>query len=258
MTRMIRKTAAVLACAMAPAFATAAYADDAGGPYVGVSAGYDWTKADAKTTTVFSPTGYFAQTSVDSINANGAQRIKPRSFIGGIDAGYDIKSGGVLFGIAADVSIVNKSKTASTTVTYPCCSPSAYTLSQTVKTTWMTTVRAKLGIDVGSASIYATGGWAGARLKYGASFTDTFATAHESASGAKFKSGWVAGAGADIPLGGGWTLTPEFVHASFGRLDVAGGTLTAFTPATSFPTNTFTHSVKVKMDIARVGLHYHF
>lgn len=258
MNKPMSKAAATLALAVAPFIATAAHADEQGGPYIGVSAGYGWSDADTTTSTVFSPTGYFADTSVPAINATGIQKVKPKAFNGGIDIGYDYRAGNILFGVAADISTLNNTKTASTTTTYPCCSPSAFTVTQTVKTRWMTTARARLGYDFGGGAIYATGGWAGMKLRYTGTFTDDFATALETASASKFRSGWTAGGGADIRFGNGWSLQPEYLHADFGTMTVPGGTLTAFTPSQSFPENTFSHSVKLRTNIVRVGMHYHF
>lgn len=238
--------------------ASPAFADDGGSAYIGVSAGYGWSNADVTTSTVFDAAGYFATTSVPSINADGVQKVKPKAFIGGIDVGYDYRTSGVVLGLAADISTLDNSRTATVTTAYPCCAPTAYTIAQTVKTKWMTTVRARLGVDVGLADIYVTGGWAGEKVRYSAQFTDTFATASESANADKFRSGWVVGGGADIRMGSNWSIQPEFLHAEFGTLTVPGSVLTAFTPAQSFPTNVFTHTMKLRTDVARVGLHYHF
>lgn len=260
MTKTISKTIVGAAIAAAALTATPALADEGSGgdAYIGVSLGYGWNKAEASTSTVFSSTGYFASTSVPEINTAGAQTIKPNAFDAGIDIGYDFHAGDLRFGVAADISTLSKSKAATTTVTYPCCSPTTFTVTQTVKPTWMATARARIGYDMGGSMIYATGGWAGQQVKYTALFTDTFATANETASVSKFRSGWVVGAGADVAVGGGWSIQPEYLHADFGTLSMPGGTLTAFTPAISFPDNPFSHSVKLKSDIVRVGLHYHF
>jgi outer membrane immunogenic protein len=250
------KIASLLALAATPLMASQAHAQ--GGGYVGVSAGYGWSKADVNTSTVFSSTGYFATTSVPAINTAGAQHVKPQSFVGGIDAGYDFTSGNLLFGIAADLSWMDDKKTASTTVTYPCCAPTAFTVTQSMSTKWLATARVRAGYDVGGAVIYLTGGWAGVKARYSAQFTDTFATALESGTSSKFRSGWVLGGGADIKVDPHWTVQPEFLHADFGHFGAPGGTLTAFTPAISFPTNTFTHRASLKTNILRVGVHYHF
>ena len=43
------------------------------GWYIGLNAGGAWGRFNAATTTIFSPTGYFAQSSVPAIAAAGAQ-----------------------------------------------------------------------------------------------------------------------------------------------------------------------------------------
>ena len=262
MSRSIMKTAIFCAAAAISFVATPALADDStdpGGFYVGVSGGYAWSTADVTTSTVYDAAGYFAATSVPAINSSGVQRVKPRAFNGGVNLGYDFNTGGVLFGVVADISSLSNTKTATTTAVYPCCSPSAYTISQTVNTKWMTTARAKLGFGIGGgSSVYATGGWAGEKVKYSALFTDTFATANESATKDSFRSGWVAGGGASFRFGNGWSIDPEFLHAEFGTVTIPGGTITAFTPAISFPTNTFTHTMKLRTDVARINFNYHF
>lgn len=262
MTNSILKSAIIVAGAALPFIATPALADeydDAGGFYVGVSAGYGWSTADVTTSTVFDATGYFATTSVPAINASGVQRVKPKAFNGGVNLGYDYNTGGVLVGVVADISSLSNTKNATATAVYPCCSPSTYTVSQTVNTKWLTTARAKLGIGVGGgSSVYATGGWAGEKVKYTALFTDTFATANETATKDAFRSGWVVGGGASFRFGNGWSIDPEYLHAEFGTLTVPGGTLTAFTPSQSFAQNPFTHTMKLRTDVARINLNYHF
>ena len=247
----------LLAAAVSPVLAAQAHAQT-GGAYVGGSLGYGWTDAKARTATVFSPTGYFATTSVPAINAAGMQTVKPRGVDAGLDAGYDLHSGKLLFGVAADISLLHGSDSASTTATYPCCAPTAFTVRQSVKTNWMATLRARAGIDFGNATAYVTGGYAGLKARYSSLFTDTFATALEQGSSSKYRSGWVVGAGADIRVGKQWSVQPEFLHADFGHISAAGSTLTAFSPAISFPTNTFTHRASIKTDVVRVGIHYHF
>lgn len=256
MRNLSSKVAAVLAVATASLWGSEAQAQT--GFYIGPSAGYGFGNAQAATSTVFSATGYFASTSVPAIAASGMQKVEPQAFDVGLDGGYDAHSGGFIYGIAADVSLLNGSDTRSTTATYPCCAPTTFTINQTVKTSWMTTIRAKVGVDMGSTAVYVTGGYAGLQARYSAQFTDTFATANESGSKSEFRSGWVVGAGADLKIGGHWSLQPEFLHADFGHMNATGGTLTAFTPPISFSTNVFTHSTSLRMNVARVGFHYHF
>lgn len=252
MRSFILKTTSVLACAVAPFMASQAQAQGDG--YVGVSAGYGWSKADV--TTQATGTGYFATSSVTAINDAGIQKVKPAGALGGIDAGYDFHSGKWVFGVAADLSWLHNSDSASTTVTYPCCSPTTFTVDQRVSTKWLTTARARIGYDVGGAVLYATGGYAGVKARYAASFTDTFASALEGSTTSKFRSGWVLGGGADIKLAPNWSVEPEYLHADFGSLSAPDGSLSI--SGGDYPARIFTHDADLKANIVRVGFHYHF
>src|SRR5882672_3021397 len=59
------------------------------GAYIGVNAGYAWGDSEVSTSTVFSPTGYFALSSIPAIAAAGAQTINPNGFTGGGQIGYN-------------------------------------------------------------------------------------------------------------------------------------------------------------------------
>ena len=173
----MRHFTTLLASVTAVLAATPAHAG--GDPYVGAHVGVGWTEAQTSTSTVYSTTGYFAQTSVPAIAASGVQQIKPRGIDVGLDAGYDWHLPGFMVGVAGDVSIFNGYKTVSTTTPYPCCAPTTFTINQSVKTNWLATARVRAGVDFSGTSIYVTGGWAGLQARYSALFTDTFATAHE-------------------------------------------------------------------------------
>jgi outer membrane immunogenic protein len=64
------------------------------GFYIGANAGGAWGNSDPRTSTVFSPTGYFEATSVPAVNAvGGSQRINDSGFTGGLTAGYNWQAG---------------------------------------------------------------------------------------------------------------------------------------------------------------------
>ena len=245
-------TSIVLAAILAAVPAAAA----PGGGYVGVSAGYGWSHAKARTATSFDPANYLLVTSVPAVNATGRQTIRPHGVIGGLDAGYDFHSGKLLFGVAADISLLHGSDAATDFTTYPCCAPFGFTIRQAIKTRWMATARARVGYDLGNAALYVTGGYAGLKARYSARFSDDFADALEQGSRSQYRSGWVAGVGADIKVGTQFSVQPEYLHADFGHANAPGGTFTD-SGTTTWP-DVFTHRAKIKTDIARVGLHYHF
>jgi outer membrane immunogenic protein len=148
------------------------------GPYIGVAIGDFVARSDAQTTTVFSPTGYFAMTSVTAIGVSGAQRTKPSGFIGSGLVGYNfIQNGNVVVGAEVDFSVLHANDVMTVTANYPCCAGTAFTITQQVSANWLGTARPRVGYLAGSVLIYATGGLAVTHTDMHELFTDTFAAA---------------------------------------------------------------------------------
>jgi outer membrane immunogenic protein len=235
-----------------------AHAGDFKGFYVGVNVGGNSGHSDAKTTTVFSPTGYFASSSVPAIATVGAQGLGANGILGGGQAGINFQRHAFVFGLEADFGGMNLSQSKTGTATYPCCAPTAFTITQFVGTSWLFTLRPRIGFTGGPLMVYGTGGLAATNVEYTAVFTDTFATAHESSRKTSTQSGWAAGGGAELKLGHRWSAKGEYLRADFGDLSSTSTNLTAFTPRIAFPTNVFTHKANLTGNIYRFGLNYHF
>ena len=228
------------------------------GFYVGGYAGVNWARATANTSTVFSPTGYFASSSVPAITTAGRQKLDTTGFTGGGQFGYNHQSGSFVVGAEADFGAMTGSKTVASTTTYPCCAPTAFTVTQSVKTRWLFTARPRVGFASNKALFYVTGGLALTDLNYQALFTDTFATAHENGGVKKTRAGWTGGGGIEYKFGNKWSVKGEYLYVDFRRATVTSTNLTAFTPSISFPTNIFTHSIFLAEHSLRFGVNYHF
>jgi outer membrane immunogenic protein len=229
------------------------------GFYIGANAGGAWGTFDPSTAVVFSPTGYFATTSTPAITTAGAQVIKPNGFTGGFEAGVNWQAGNFVFGVEGDIESFRLSGNATSgPVLYPCCAPTSFTVMSNASTSWLATGRGRLGVAANNWLFYATGGVAFTNLNANFNFTDTFATAAESASISGTKVGWTAGGGIEAGLWQGWSVKAEYLYVDFGSVSVNSTNLTAFTPPIAFPTNVFTHSVDLKASIARIGLNYRF
>src|SRR5438309_4272606 len=230
-------------CVLAFAFGVfcSANAQNFQGIYVGGYAGGIQGNSDAHTFTVFSPVGYFAQSSVPAIATVGNQHIKPNSFSGGGTFGFNLQHHALVVGAEMDFGSMSMSASRSGSATYPCCAPTAFTVTQTVKTDWLFTGRGRLGFAAGPVLFYGTGGLAATNLNYQALFTDTFATAHENAGVEEKRKGWIAGGGAEVRLSNHWSIKGEFLHADFGQVQTTSTNLTA-PPGIPRPQNIFTHN----------------
>jgi outer membrane immunogenic protein len=246
-------------CVLAFALALgSAQAQDFKGFYVGANAGGTFGRFSVDTSPIFSPTGYFAATSTPAITAASGQQIKPNGLTAGGQAGYNFQWDNFVFGLEVDFGKMDLSGTTTATAVYPCCAPTAFTVTQTAETSWLFTARPRIGVAFGHVMLYGTAGGAVTNVKYSPLFTDTFATAHESASLDDKRPGWVAGGGAEFSFTHHLSLKGEYLYAGFGTSTVTSNNLTAFTPPIPFPSNVFTHTVALHAGIARAGLNFRF
>jgi outer membrane immunogenic protein len=235
-----------------------ARAADFKGFYAGFNVGGNSGHSDATTSTIFSPTGYFASSSVPAIAGVGAQSLSSNGILGGGQAGYNFQHHNLVLGAEFDFGGMNLNQSATGTATYPCCAPTAFTVTQKVNTSWLLTIRPRVGFTGGPVLVYGTGGLAMTGLNYQAVFTDTFATAHESGGTDNVRTGWAAGGGAEVKLGHRWSVKGEYLRTDFGDVTSTSANLTAFTPAIAFPSNVFTHHANLTGNVYRFGVNYHF
>jgi outer membrane immunogenic protein len=228
------------------------------GFYIGGNVGGAWGNFDPTTSTVFSPAGYFAASSVAAINGVGVQSSNPSGFTGGFEAGYNWQSGNYVYGVEGDIEALSLSNSVSSGAVYPCCAPTAFTVTSNISTSWLATVRGRLGYAANNWLFFVTGGAAFTDLRGNFAFSDTFANAAESASFSDTKTGYTVGGGVEAGLWGNWSVKAEYLYANFGTLSATSTNLTAFSPAIAFPASAFTHSFDLKTSIARAALNYRF
>jgi outer membrane immunogenic protein len=226
------------------------------GFYIGGTVGAGWGSFDPQTSTVFSPVGYFAATSVAAINAAGVQNINPSAFTGGFEAGYNLQRGNFVYGIEGDIESFHLNGSATSGAVYPCCAPTGFTVNSNASTTWLATIRGRLGYAVNNWLFFATGGVAFTDLHGNFGFGDTFASATESASISDTKTGYTVGGGVEAGLWGNWSVKAEYLYVNFGTLSTTSNNLN--TTIGAFPASTFAHSIDLKANIARAALNYRF
>jgi outer membrane immunogenic protein len=171
------------------------------GFYIGGNVGGAWGNFDPTTSTVFSPVGYFAASSVPAINGVGLQSGKPSGVTGGFEAGYNWQIRNVVVGVEGDIEALSLSSSATGGAVYPCCAPTAFTVTSNVSTTWLATVRGRLGYAVNNWLFFVTGGAAFTDLRGNFAFSDTFANAAESASFSDTKTGYTMAAASRLACG---------------------------------------------------------
>jgi outer membrane immunogenic protein len=231
------------------------------GFYVGGTAGGEWSKADVDLNTVNGPSPLYSSGDIPMLNAIGSTDVKASNAIFGGKAGYNQQWGSVVLGIEGDLSWFRVNKSAITTGNpFPecgCGSPAFATFNTNVSTSWLATVRPRVGYAADHALFYATGGAAFSKV----SFSNTYVgfspfgsgLENEASSASQTKTGWAAGAGVDYAVTRNWILSAEYLHVDLGSINAAG-VVTTGNPNTA----TLNFSTKLQSDIVRGGVAYKF
>jgi outer membrane immunogenic protein len=124
--------------------------------------------------------------------------ISPRGALGGVHAGYNFQSGNLVFGAEGDFSAANLDGARTDGLE-----------RVDVSTSYLASLRGRLGFTTGPALLYVTGGVAFTNWKLRATDgVDTF-----SASGRD--TGWVVGGGAEFMFASNWSARLEGLHYRF-------------------------------------------
>ena len=226
------------------------------GYYVGGFGGVTIARPGISASTVATEDGYFLDSSVAAINAEGARNVKANGFTGGGQFGYNRQYGRIVVGAEADFGWQRFSEEVSVTRSYPEEPGTSFTLTREVESNWIATFRPKLGVAAGDAMFYATGGLALTDVNYNSTFTDTFDDAFEFGEIKKRRAGYTMGGGVEVRATDNWSVKGEYLYSDFGRVSAQGSEFT--TNEGAWPATVFTHAVKMKSHNVRFGVNYRF
>ena len=140
----------------------------------------------------------------------GAGSVNGTSFIGGGQFGYNFQSGNIVYGFEVDGSWLSGSANATIAAGIP-----PYSVEQQIN--WLVTARARLGLAVGNAMVYATGGLAVGGVENSVFLAPAIAGLNTSESETRF--GWVIGGGAEGMIARNWTVGLEGLFVDLGKGD---------------------------------------
>ncbi|MFI4957117.1 MAG: outer membrane protein [Gammaproteobacteria bacterium] len=208
----------ILPCLMISTMAHAQWT----GMYAGGNLGYAWNSSEMETKVSHNGT-YFISSDADAIAAVGSGSSTSSNVLGGAQVGYHWQSDKLVIGFEFDVNAYDTSTTRESTGGYPCCSPSTFTIEQSVETNWLTTLRPHVGYTYGNLLAYVTGGLAVADIQSTSKFYDDFGTnAYEKSSASSTRAGWTAGAGVEYSLSTAWSIGAQYLYTSFGSISSSG------------------------------------
>jgi outer membrane immunogenic protein len=240
-------SAALLALAAAPAMAGP---NDWTGPYVGANVGVGF--GSSKDSTTVGNNTYFASSSAASVDANGTSTVSPTGFTGGLGAGFNQQNGAWVIGVEGDIGALSLNKTATASGAYPAYPPTGFSVTQGVRTSWLFTLRPRVGVVSGNVLLYGTGGLAMTDVQQKAVFTDTYEPQYENGDKTTTRTGWTIGGGAETVLSPKWTMKAEYLYADFGKVN-SSGTLLA-----PYGGTVILHAASLNASLVRFGVNMRF
>jgi outer membrane immunogenic protein len=189
----------------------------------------------------------------DSVSLNGS------GFTGGVQAGYNWQSGRFVGGIEADINYsgINDSNSINRAIVSPFLAGN-FVHSETEKLQWFGTFRGRAGFTVTpSFLLYATGGLAFGQVKSVSNTAFTTTTDVYTGSLDETRVGWTVGGGGEWMIGPNWSVKAEYLYIDLGKTGYTQRCITAvcvpFVPAPTYQTD-----LRVRENVARVGVNYHF
>jgi outer membrane immunogenic protein len=200
----------------------------------------------------------FNAVDIPGLNALGSPRIKGSNPIFGGKIGYNQQSSAWVFGLEADISSFSFNKSVTTTGNNQFAGFGGFaTFNTNVSTTWLATVRPRIGYAVDRALFYATGGVAFGDVKFTNTFVDNSplesGNGHEASSASKVKAGWTAGGGVDYAVTPNWIVSVEYLHVDLGSINASG-----LETSGNSTTATLNFSTKLTSDLVRGGISYKY
>src|SRR6516162_3895199 len=267
--------------AVQDSFAAEPPATDWTGFYLGGNVGYSWGTDDV------SVNGLAIEDF--SLPASGSNSLKPTSFIGGVQTGYNWEfAPHWVVGLETDFQWTGQKNSATQTATIssascfglgsPDCSVTGASgnANVTAKLDWLGTFRGRLGYVVDRALVYGTGGLAYGHVQHSlaGSMSGTFFDSNSCEGGCNFGGsfaasnsainvGWVLGAGIEgfLPNTNNWIWRVEYLYADLviDHVTVPFNASATITGLGTTPENgTFTYDTHFTDQIVRAALSYRF
>lgn len=221
------------------------------GCYLGLNAGGAASGTDFRTS-VDPGTHLVDPADLTTAAATGTGSGNDPGFIGGVQAGCNYQTGTFVAGIEGDWDYF-RSKPSFTNPNGVLTTADTMTLTQSLRTDSLATIRPRIGIVSDRSLIYATGGVAFAHVQYTQAYLDTLNAAAGAASASSTLVGWTAGAGWEWAWTDHVSVKTEYLFAKFPTLNALG---TIADNAAG--TNTLRGSPNLTIQTVRLGLNYRF
>jgi outer membrane immunogenic protein len=188
------------------------------------------------------------------ISALGTGTNRRSGFTGGGQIGYNWQMQNWVLGLEGDFEYFDARSSLSGTGILTTGDP--VTVTNSVKSSWLATIRPRFGYAWNRTLVYVTGGAAFSDLRYTQSIVTTLAAATGALAVSSTRVGWTVGAGFEYAVTNNWSIKAEYLYTQFGALS---GTSALVANDGSGFSNIYNASSGEQRDhVVRAGLNYHF
>lgn len=195
------------------------------GCYLGANAG--GSESGSNFTTIVGSGTHLAPADIALVEEGGSGSANSPNFLGGGQAGCNWQSDSIVYGLEGDFDyfrstpqIINGTATLSDGAT-------SFTVTQTLTTNYLATLRPRLGVAADKNLFYITGGAAFTKASYTQTYADAAVPPGSGvATGSKSLVGWTAGAGWEYAWSDHWIVRFEYLFTSFPGSVSATGVIT--------------------------------
>jgi outer membrane immunogenic protein len=181
----------------------------------------------------------------------GANEVDP---LGGGQVGCNWQTNTLVVGLEGDFDYFHSKPGFSNNTNTLSDGVTPFTISQSLTTNYLATIRPRIGVGADRSLFYITGGVAFTRVSYTESYSDGAAPPGlGSASASRNLVGWTAGAGWEYALADHWTVKAEYLIAGFPNTSALG----AITDAAG-GSNPLSGSGDVTIQLIRAGVNLKF
>jgi outer membrane immunogenic protein len=188
------------------------------------------------------------------VAASGGGGFNNIGVLGGGQAGCNWQNGTFVLGLEGDGDYFHSNPNFSNNTNTLSDGVTPFTLSQSLTTDFLATIRPRIGIAADRNLAYITGGVAFTHVSYTESYSDGAApTGAGAATASKYLAGWTAGAGWEYAFAERWTVRAEYLIAGFPKVSAIG----AITDAAG-GSNTLHGSSDVTIQLLRAAVNFKF
>jgi outer membrane immunogenic protein len=188
------------------------------------------------------------------VAASGGGGANDEGILAGGQAGCNWQTGTLVLGLEGDFDYFHSNPNFGNNTNTLSDGVTPFTISQSLTTNYLATIRPRIGIGADRNLAYIAGGVAFTRVSYTESYSDGAAPPGAgTATASRNLVGWTAGAGWEYAFAEHWTVRAEYLIAGFPRTSALG----AITDAAG-GSNALSGSSNVTIQLIRAGVNFKF